>query len=535
MAAKRKYPVGIQSFEKIRKDGYLYVDKTPLIYKIITEGCPYFLSRPRRFGKSLLISTLAAIFEGRRELFEAFTSKDGVEQPQLFIATTDWDWQPRPVFRFDFSAGDMVSIEQLDRHIDHVLSEYENLYGITPKYTDSNIRMIDLLRSAHKQTGHRAVVLVDEYDNFILHSLGDEEKVAQARHRFQNLFGPLKSEDDHLKLVFITGISRFSQMGIFSKLNNLQNISMIPAFDTLCGISEEELTTQMRPDIEMLAEANGQSYESQLEELKRMYDGYHFSRKMTDIYNPFSLVNVFWSQELDSYWFASGTSRAVIELLGNMPPVSIDSINNVHCEASAFDAAFDNYASPLPLLYQSGYLTIKDYDRDINDYTLGFPNLEVSKGFAECLYYHITHRQFAADADKSSLLRAYKIFQRDNDLSQFMEAIKAFFSGLPYKWENDNRNEHYYHALLYTLMVSFGADVRAEEMTSKGQSDIVLLMPKGIYVMEVKYDDTVEAALAQIDDRGYAKKYMLDGRPVTKVGIAFSSSERSITDWGVSE
>ena len=199
MAAKRKYPVGIQSFEKIRKDGYLYVDKTPLIYKIITEGCPYFLSRPRRFGKSLLISTLAAIFEGRRELFEAFTSKDGVEQPQLFIATTDWDWQPRPVFRFDFSAGDMVSIEQLDRHIDHVLSEYENLYGITPKYRDSNIRMIDLLRSAHKQTGHRAVVLVDEYDNFILHSLGDEEKVAQARHRFQNLFGPLKSEDDHLK------------------------------------------------------------------------------------------------------------------------------------------------------------------------------------------------------------------------------------------------------------------------------------------------------------------------------------------------
>ena len=389
MAAKRKYPVGIQSFEKIRKDGYLYVDKTPLIYKIITEGCPYFLSRPRRFGKSLLISTLAAIFEGRRELFEAFTSKDGVEQPQLFIATTDWDWQPRPVFRFDFSAGDMVSVEQLDRHIDHVLSEYENLYGITPKYRDSNIRMIDLLRSAHKQTGHRAVVLVDEYDNFILHSLGDEEKVAQARHRFQNLFGPLKSEDDHLKLVFITGISRFSQMGIFSKLNNLQNISMIPAFDTLCGISEEELTTQMRPDIEMLAEANGQSYESHLEELKRMYDGYHFSRKMTDVYNPYSILSVFEFKDLRDYWITSVTSSAFIDMLSLMPKVTVDVLNNLHYDSWAFNTSFYICYSPLPLLYQSGFLTIKDYNRELSEYTIGFPNLEVSKGFTDCLCQYV--------------------------------------------------------------------------------------------------------------------------------------------------
>lgn len=531
MTAKRKYPVGIQNFESVRKDGYIYIDKTSLIYDLISEGKPYFLSRPRRFGKSLLISTLAAIFEGRRDLFEAFTTKGGIQQPQLFIATTDWDWQTYPVFRFDFSAGDMVTIEQLDELIDAVLTGYEQQYDITPTAKGANIRMVNLLRTAHEKTGHRAVVLVDEYDNFILHALGDEEKVTLARQRFQNLFGPLKSEDAHLQFVFITGISKFSQMGIFSKLNNLQNISMAPAFETLCGISEDELVTQMRPDIEMLAEANGLNYDDQLKELKCMYDGYHFSRKLTDMYNPFSLVNAFKLQELNNYWFASGTSRAVIEMLAQMPPISINNINNVHCEANAFDTAFDNYSSPLPLLYQSGYITIKDYDREIDDFTLGFPNQEVREGFADCLYQHITNRQFTGDSDKSRLLRAYKIFRRDNDLSPFMESLKAFFAGLPYQWEKDNRNEHFYHALLYTLLVSFGADVRAEEMTSKGNSDLVLLMPKGIYVIEIKYDGAVDAALSQIESKGYANKYMHDGRPVTKVGINFSSEERNIIDW----
>ena len=227
-SSKRKYPVGIQSFEKLRTEGYLYVDKTHFIYKLLTEGGPYFFSRPRRFGKSLLISTLAAVFEGRRELFEAFTTNDGIEQPQLFIAQTKWRWERHPVIRFDFSAGDIQDIEQLDRLIDQTLKSYEQQYGIIPEVADTNIRMINLLRTAHKQTGKRVVVLVDEYDNFILHALGDEEKVFMARSKFQNVFGPLKAEDEHLQFVFITGISKFSQMGIFSKLNNLQNISMVP-------------------------------------------------------------------------------------------------------------------------------------------------------------------------------------------------------------------------------------------------------------------------------------------------------------------
>ena len=541
MATKRKYPVGIQSFESLRKDGYLYIDKTPLIYKMITEGKPYFLSRPRRFGKSLLVSTLAAVFEGRRDLFEAFTTEQGIEQPQLFIATTDWKWEKYPVLRFDFSAGDLSTIEQLDTLISETLKGYEQEYGITPDVPDANIRMVNLLRAMHKQTGRRAVVLVDEYDNFILHSLGDKERVKLARQRFQNVFGPLKAEDDHLQFVFITGISKFSQMGIFSKLNNLANISMVPMFETLCGISEQELTTQLHADIERLGETNGLDYSEQFAILKRMYDGYHFSEGQTDMYNPFSLVYAFQMQQVGSYWFDRGTSSALFEMLAQMPRLDMAALENRNCSASAFDLPLESFEDPLPVLYQSGYLTIKDYDREFEDYTLGFPNQEVRRGFAECLYRHVVSVG-GSDVNKSDLFQAYKRFSRSASLDDFIEAIKTFYASVPYQWAQDNQNEHYYHALLYTLLVAFGADVRAEEPTAKGRADLTLLMPKGIYVIELKYErlrvgehssgiDTVRAALDQIDRKGYAEKYRLDGRPVTKIGIAFSSEERNITDW----
>ena len=532
MATKRKYPVGVQSFESIRKDGYVYVDKTPLIYKMITEGCPYFLSRPRRFGKSLLISTLAAVFEGRRDLFEAFTTEQGIEQPQLFIATTDWKWEQYPVLRFDFSAGDLSTIEQLDTLIDFTLSTYEQQYGITPPAKDANVRMVNLMRTLHKQTGKRVVVLCDEYDNFILHAMGDNEKVAQARQRFQNVFGPLKAEDDHLQFAFITGISKFSQMGIFSKLNNLKNISMRNDFASICGISEQELTTQLRPDIELMAQRNGTGYDEMLTRLKSHYDGYHFSEDMEDMYNPFSLFNALDAGSVNDYWFDRGTSSALIDMLAQMPPVEVAELESIRLPSTAFDLPFDSFDDPLPVLYQSGYLTIKDckkYGFDII-FTLGFPNAEVRKGFAECLFRHVAGKK--VDSRKSSALQlAYYDFRETDDLPAFIEAIKTFFASIPYQWEKDNRNEHYYHALLYTLLTSFGADVRAEEPTAKGQTDLTLLMPRGIYVMEIKYDHTAQEAPDQITRKGYAEKYRLDGSPVTKVGISFSSEERNITDW----
>lgn len=531
MAAKRKYPVGIQSFEKIRKEGYLYVDKTELIYKMIAEGCPYFLSRPRRFGKSLLVSTLAAVFEGRRELFEAFTAMQDIEQPQLYIATTDWKWEKYPVIRFDFSSGDLVTIEQLDTFISETLKVYEQEYGITPDVADANVRMANLLRTLHKDTGKRVVVLVDEYDNFILHALGDMEKVTTARQRFQNLFGPLKSEDEHLQFVFITGISKFSQMGVFSKLNNLENISMQTAYESICGITQDELTTQLRPDIEMLAAKRGETFDETLNELKRMYDGYHFSKSKTDLYNPFSMMRALKSGEIEKYWFDSATPSALFSMLRQMPPLELDRLDGIRCPDTAFDLAFDSYKAPLPALYQSGYLTIKDYNASRQMFTLGFPNHEVRTGFADCLYQMASDTQ-PDDKSRNMFLDAYYDFRDTDDLPAFIDAIKTFYAGVPYQWEKDNRNEHYYHALLYTLLVAFGADVRAEEPSAKGCCDLTLKMPKGIYVMEIKYDDTVEAALDQINRKGYADKYALtDGQLVTKVGIVFSSKERNIIDW----
>ena len=525
----RKYPVGIQSFEKMRTDGYVYVDKTPLIYKMITGGCPYFLSRPRRFGKSLLVSTLEAVFQGRRELFEAFTTEDGIPQPQLFIATTPWRWEKYPVLRFDFSK-DLIHIEELEIIIDSMLSEYENQYGISVPEKSTSLRMDKLVRTAHAQTGRRVVVLVDEYDKHMLGNIGNEENMKYVRSCFKSLFSPLKYLDDHLQFVFVTGISKFSQMGVFSTINQIENISMQPAYESLCGISQEELTTCLRPDIEQMASMRGETYEQTLAELKRMYDGYHFSENMTDIYNPFSLMIALDSGQIKKHWFDSATPSALIAMLRQMPPLNLENLEERRCPVTAFDLPFDTFQAPLPVLYQSGYLTIKDYLPSRDLYVLGFPNAEVRTGFADTLYQIVTGTQ-PDEISRNVFLDAYYDFRDYDDLPAFIEAIKTFYSSLPYQWEKDNRNEHYYHALLYTLLTAFGADVLVEESSARGNSDITLKMPRGIYIMELKYDHTAQEALDQIDRKGYADKYALDGRSVTKVGINISSKDHNINEW----
>ena len=463
-----------------------------------------------------------------RELFEAFTTRQGIEQPRLFIAQSDWEWERYPVLRFDFSKNNLTSIEKLDEYVDATLSDYEQQYGIQQKKVSVGLRMVDIIHAAERMMGKRVVILVDEYDNMMLHSLGDAEMQKIVRERFQDLFGPVKSEDTHLQFVFITGISKFSQMGIFSKLNNLNNISMAPDYETICGISEEELITTMRPDIGLLAERQGKSYEAMLAELKANYDGYHFSEAKTDMYNPFSLVKAFNNKKVGSYWFDSATPSSLFNMLANMPPIDMADIDGTKCEASAFDQPFDSYEAPLPVLYQSGYLTIKEYLPHRDQYVLGFPNKEVRKGFATSLYRYVTHTQ-ADNRNRSAFLDAYLDFRDDGNLSPFIEALKVFFAGVPYMI--DDKDEHHFHAMLYTLFVSFGADVVAEDLSAKGRADLTLKMPKGIYIIELKYNDTAEAALMQIDERGYAHKYALDGRPITKVGIAFSSKERNITEW----
>ena len=416
-----------------------------------------------------------------------------------------------------------------------------------PATPDTFLHMDTLVRKAHEDTGKRVVLLVDEYDKMMLHSIGDEEMAADVKARFKNLFSPLKDLDEHLQFVFITGISKFSQMGVFSTINQLKNISMQTAYESLCGITEEELTTQLRPDIELLAQKRKKTCDETLEELKRMYDGYHFSRGMTDIYNPFSMMRALDSGDIDKYWFESATPSALIEILRQMPPLEINDVDDVDCDSDAFNQAFDSYNAPLPVLYQSGYLTIKHYDEDIDMYTLGFPNVEVRTGFSGCLYSYVTNTT-PDNRDRNVLKKAYKMFERNDDLPTFIEAIKTFYSGVlvppklgGYRGLNKGNtdagsdpqppNSGGFDALLYTLLTAFGADVRAEEPTAKGCSDITLFMPRSIYVMELNYNDTAEAALEQINRKGYADKYALDGRPVTKVGIAFSTEERNITDW----
>ena len=359
----------------------------------------------------------------------------------------------------------------------------------------------------------------------------------------------MKSEDGHLQFVFITGISKFSQMGIFSKLNNLNNISMVPAYETICGITEEELVTTLRPDIELMAGRQGKSYDAMLAELKANYDGYHFSEGKTDIYNPFSLFKAFNNDKVDSYWFESGTTQALIDMLAQMPPIDMAEVEGIRLPSTAFDLPFETFDDPLPILYQSGYLTIKNcknYDFDII-YTLGFPNAEVRRGFADCLFKHVAGKKMNS-RQSSALQLAYYDFRDDGDLPAFIEALKVFFAGVlappklgGYRGLNKRNtdagsdpqppNLGGFDAMLYTLFVSFGADVVAEDLSSQGRADITLKMPRGIYVMELKYNDTADDALEQISRKGYADKYALDGRPVTKVGIAFSSEERNISDW----
>ncbi len=517
----RRYPVGVQDFEKIRKDGYLYVDKTVLIYRLVNEGSYYFINRPRRFGKSLFISTLAAYFEGKRELFDG-----------LAIADLEKDWPSHPVLRFDFSTGKYENAEILREDIDFKLSEYERQYNIEKVSEASNVRMQKLLKEIYRQTGRQIVILIDEYDSAMLYNAANPEMQATVREMMRNLFAPIKEADPMLRFVFFTGITKFSQMSVFSELNNLTNISMLPQYDALLGITQEEIETQMRPDIEMLAQRRGETPEETLRTLKAMYDGYHFSYEMTDIYNPFSLLKCLMTGEVESFWFASATPTFLIRILRELGG-ELPDIEGVIRNTTAFDTPIDGkIKDPIPVIFQSGYLTIKaaykmpPYGQ--YRYMLGFPNQEVRTGFADSLINYVNNDN---KESLGAITNAYWDFYDDDDLTAFIEALRTFFASFPY--DINNQNEKHYQAVLYTLLVSFGADVRAEHHTNRGRIDIILRMPKSIYVIELKYDHPAREAIDQILSRGYADALKDDPRPVRLVGICFSSKERNITEWKI--
>ena len=515
-ASVRRYPVGIQSFEEIRSKHFLYVDKTELVYDLVNMAKYYFINRPRRFGKSLLLSTLAAYFEGRRDLFEG-----------LAISRLEKEWKEYPVLRFDFSTGRYDTAEILSRDINTKLLEYERLYGMDQADEPTNVRLRLLIREVYRQTGRQVVVLVDEYDSALLYTADRPELQHSVRVMMRNLFAPLKEADPLLRFVLLTGITKFSQMSVFSELNNLLNISMLPQYDALCGITEEELTTQMRPDIERFAALRGQTFEQAHADLKRMYDGYHFSYGPTEVYNPFSLLKCFLTGEMKGYWFASATPTFLIKALRGRGEDLVD-VDGVVRQDTAFDIPVEGeVVDPIPLLFQSGYLTVKRADLldDERFYTLGFPNKEVKQGMARSMLSYLQNEEVK---NQSAIGVAYARFVVTDDFPAFVEALKRFFAAYPY---NINNNERHYQGVLYTLFASFGADVSAEHVTAMGRVDIVLRMPKTIYVVELKYDRSAEEGMCQVVNRRYAEALAQDGRPVRRVALNFSAEERNISDW----
>ena len=529
MAEKRGYGIGLQVFSDFIEREAIYVDKTAYVYKMAhTKGKNFFLSRPRRFGKSLLVDTLKCYFEGRRELFS-----------DLAIDALEKEWVEYPVIRLDLSSGKYYDLECVYSAIGGIMEYYEKRYGLPiQKQEKLGKRLTDIILAAHEQTGRQAVVLIDEYDAPMLDSIHKPELQEQIRERMRNLFSPLKAQSEHLRFVFLTGISKFSQLSVFSELNNLNILTFDPEYEGCCGITEEELTTQLRPDIEWLAEAMGQlrhrtmGYDETLAELKRMYDGYHFSDRMTDIYNPWSLFYAFEKGKIDNYWFGTGTPSSLINLL-RVRQLNLPDLEHIEADMETFDAPTEQISDPVPALFQSGYLTMKSYNYETGTYTLGFPNEEVYRGFGRSLYQYFTPEYTGSRMRMTTAFNDFRL--KRTTFEQFLEAVRKWYAGIPYSITNRNQNEQLYQSLFYSLMAGMGADVHAEEQTSDGRMDISLKMADAIYILEFKYGKSAEEARLQVERKDYAARFAADGRPVYAVGLNISQDRRTIESYDVAK
>ena len=512
-----KYPVGIQTFSKIREKGYLYIDKTQYIADFREKQMSYvFLSRPRRFGKSLFASTLQAYFEGRKELFEGLT-----------IADYEKEWVKHPVLHFDLSGAKHMGVEQLERYLADMLEEQETLWGYKTHQVDANLRLKDLVKKAYEQTGEKVVVIIDEYDAPLLDVVHEKEDLQPLRRIMQNFYSPLKKLDPYLEFTFITGITKFSQLSIFSELNNLDNISMFDQYSAICGISMTELTTQMKLDVEALGEALGMTYEECLKELTRFYDGYHFSKKSEDVFNPFSLVKALNACDIAPYWFGSGTPSFLLKLLDKYH-VNLASLEGQEAVLNSFDQSTEEMTDALPLLYQSGYLTIKKYDPMFREYTLGIPNKEVRDGLLNSLIPHYVNPR---RSDNDAFLLGFCKAVYRNDIEAALEHMRTYMATIPYDLEN--HSEKHYQTIFYLMFSFLNIYIRTEVKSAIGRADAVMHMPDTIYVFELKVDKSAEEALAQIDEKGYMLPYHAEGKRLVKVGISFDSTQRTISDWKI--
>ena len=516
--AKRRYPVGRQNFAELRKNGYLYIDKTDLIYRLTHADAKYnFLSRPRRFGKSLLISTLHSYFEGRKDLFSG-----------LAIEKLETEWEQYPVLHFDMSLAKHMLKEDLEDMLSSQLADHERQFGLAADSPKANTRLKNLIQHAYRQTGKQVVVLIDEYDAPLLDVVHEETNLPILRDVMRNFYSPLKACDPYLRFVFLTGITKFSQLSIFSELNNISNISMHPDYAALCGISQDEMLDQMQPDIDILAPKLGISPDEAIAKLKEMYDGYHFCWPSPDIYNPYSLLRAFSEGKTDSFWFGSGTPTFLLEMLRKfeMPPSKLG--QPLHAYEETFDAPTNSITSIAALLYQSGYMTITDADTELKMYTLGIPNKEVRLGLMRSLApYYLTPDPLGTAEALIEMTRCL----RDDDMDGCMKTLQQFLSTIPYCDNTDY--EGHYQQVLYIIFSLLGAYADVEVRTAKGRIDIVLRTPKTLYLIELKMNKDADAAMSQIDSRDYASRFALGKLPVVKVGINFDTEKRNITDWKI--
>ncbi|MDO4160535.1 MAG: AAA family ATPase [Prevotellaceae bacterium] len=517
MEHQRNYPIGMQTFSKIRESKCLYIDKTEYVYRMIHSESSYmFLSRPRRFGKSLLTSTLHSYFSGKKELFKG-----------LAIEKLETEWTEYPVLHFDMSTAKHVDKIRLIQEIEGKLCDYEHIYGRDESDININQRMEGLIKHAYNKTGRQVVVLIDEYDAPLLDVVHEETNLPQLRDVMRNFYSPLKACDPYLRFVFLTGITKFSQLSIFSELNNIKNISMLEEYAAICGITEEEMRSQMSIDIEILAEKLKVTPEEALQKLKANYDGYHFTWPSPDIYNPYSLLNAFADRKIASYWFGSGTPTYLIEML-NKYGVLPSKIGPLEAVATEFDAPTERMESITPLLYQSGYITIKGYDDMFESYTLDIPNKEVRIGLMYSLIpYYVSRDTLTTTNTVVNMARAlYR-----NNIDETLQRLQEFLLTVPYA---DNTNyEGHYQQMLYVIFSLLGAYVDIEVRTPRGRVDIVLRTATTLYVMELEIDKTSSAAMSQINLKDYPKRFALCGLPIVKVGINFDSERRTISDWTI--
>lgn len=511
------YPIGIQNFEKIRTEDFLYVDKTAEIYKLAKEGRYYFLSRPRRFGKSLLVSTMEAYFSGRKELFSG-----------LAIEKLEAEWKQHPVLHLDLSGVSYTDESVLERVLSDKLAKWETLYGAVNTSDILGLRFKEVIEAAYNKTGNQVAILIDEYDKPIIDNLGNEPTLSHLRSTLQGFYSVMKSMDARIRFGFLTGVTKIGKMSVFSGLNNLNDISMIPDYVDICGVSETELHEYFDESISELSSANEMSKEECYVKLKSMYDGYHFCEDSIGIYNPFSLLNTFQNKKFREYWFETGTPGFLVEVM-RKTSFDVTTLENQTVDSTLMSNADAIFENPVPYLFQSGYLTITGYNDMFRLYQLGFPNQEVKNGFLNCLLkYYVP-----MSPDMSGTTLIYQLWHSitEGNPKSFMQILSSLFANTSYQIQGETEKDFQY--AMYIISALLGEYVQVERSTSNGRIDLIIQTKEFIYIFELKVNADADVALRQIDEKGYARPFEGDSRKLFKIGVNFSTATRRIEDWKI--